>query len=214
MAEPTGSELSAQDAVASIARATAFDEPLRRRAEGVTWMVWGFVTAGIFLSGNALELVFGFPGPAWTEAVPWLWLAAGIAATTAIWRIAALARPEVHPGRRAALVAVGLVVGLIALIWVPASGFGLVPPQAQAALVLATLGVPWIAIALANPHRGTSVGRRVMVLNGALLALASLLWAPMLGTLPHHGFPETMLLGALLGGGIPLVTGFWQVLRG
>ncbi|HEV8360987.1 MAG TPA: hypothetical protein VGR28_11085 [Candidatus Thermoplasmatota archaeon] len=215
MAEKAATALTTNEALATIARTAAFEQPLRRRVEGVTWMVWGFATAGVLLTGNALELVYGFPGPEWTRYMEWLWLLAGIAATTAVWRIAALARPEVHPGRRAALGAIALVVGLIALIWIPASGFGLLSGQAQAALVPATLGVPWVALAIANPHRGTSVGRRVMVVIGVLMGLASVAWAPVAIALPHEtGFSLTVLYAALTGGAIPFLAGFWQVLRG
>lgn len=204
--------LTAQDAMAAIARATAFELPLKRRVEGVTWMVWGFVTAGATLSTNAMELVYGFPGPRWGWVVPWLWLLAGVAGTTAVWRIAALARPDAHPGRRAAAIAVATIVGLIAAVWVPVSI--LVPGQNQAAFVLVTVAVPWLGLAAANPHRVSRLGRRVMAGIGGVLVVTALLWLPSTGSLPHGAFPQTMMLAALVGGGAPLALGFWQALRG
>lgn len=53
-----------------------------------------------------------------------------------------------------------------------------------------------------------------MVAIGAAMAVAGVAWAPFVGTLPHSGFPETMLLTALVGGGLPLALGFWQAVRG
>lgn len=213
MAAEEPGTLTADEALATIARTAAFEEPLRRRVEGVTWMVWGFVTAGVTLSTSAIELGFGYPWPAWVDVVfPWVWLLAGLAGTTAVWRIAALARPEAHPGRRPALVAMVVVVGLIIAIWAVVGV--IVPMEQQSPFVLVTLAVPWLALAALNPHRATAIGRKVMGAIGGLLVLGALAWLPATSGLGHGAFPQTMLASALLGGGIPLALGFWQAVRG
>lgn len=204
--------LSPREALATIARTTAFEEPLRRRVEGVTWMVWGFVTAGATLSTNAIELVWGYDGVMELWVVPWLWLLAGVGATTAVWRIAALAKPDAHPGRRSALRSIAAVVGLIAAFWVP--GSVLIPVEQQASIVLLTLAAPWLALGAVNPHRGTALGRRVMLAIGGIIAVAGLAWMPFVAGMGHGGFPQTMLFTALVGGGAALALGFWQAVRG
>lgn len=203
---------SPREALATIARTTAFEEPLKRRTEGVTWMVWGFVTAGVMLSQNAVTLALGFHPDRDMWVVPVLWLLAGVAATTAVWRIAAVAKPEAHPGRRSAVLSIAAVVGLLALIWIPAGL--LLPDEAQAALVPLTIGAPWLALGLVNAHRGTTFGRRVMLAIGGLIMLAGLAWAPFVPGLAHHGYHHTTLVAALVGGAVPLVLGFWQAVRG
>ncbi len=42
-------------AIETIDRATSYDIPLRRRTEGVTWMVWGLATAVAFLAFSTLD---------------------------------------------------------------------------------------------------------------------------------------------------------------
>lgn len=45
-----GKGFSLQSALQALEQATRYEEPLRHRTEGVTWMLWGVVAVGIFLS--------------------------------------------------------------------------------------------------------------------------------------------------------------------
>ncbi|MDX1612450.1 MAG: hypothetical protein R3185_08770, partial [Candidatus Thermoplasmatota archaeon] len=97
----TGESLTVQEAVDTLHEAAAFEQPLRRRSEGVTWMIWGVITACIQLSFDAL----GSSRVAWPYwAIVILWPLVGSAMTLATWRIAGVGAPSLEPkGKRSVL---------------------------------------------------------------------------------------------------------------
>lgn len=101
--------LSARDAASAIARLEDVDDALRRRASGLTWMIWGIVAPATFVN-YALVGALGHAGEAWTRALWAPWALAGIATTIVLWRTSGL--PRASPGLRAK---VALHIGLFVL---------------------------------------------------------------------------------------------------
>lgn len=102
--------LSPEEAEQAIARLEGFAEPLEARTGGITWMVWGVVTAGIFVTYEAaFPAVAGNP-LAWVLWTPWV--AAGVAVTRALWNSVALALdwPDDPADRRRQSMVMGLII--------------------------------------------------------------------------------------------------------
>jgi len=204
-------ELSLQEAAATIAEARAYEEPLRRRTEGVTWMLWGLITAGVIASGSALELLLPLSHPVYA-IYPFLWLGAGVLGTKAVWSIAGVSLPPTREGMRRSAVAIILAAATVAVVWLGA--IVLVPVSALPAFILLGLGAPWVALGMFNPHRVSRSGRTAMVASGAAMFLAALLMIPSLG--PNHdaSFHLMAVVGTFVGCGAPFIAGAVQALRG
>jgi hypothetical protein len=203
--------LTVEQAVATIEAARQYEEPLRRRTEGVTWMLWGLVTAGLFASGTALGLVVGFSHPA-IALYPFVWLAAGIAGTKAVWSIAGVSLPPTREGQRRSLLSILAAAAVVAVAWgVPSA---LLPEAALPPFALLGNAAPWVVLGLLNPHRATGVGRRAMVAAGAGIALVALVTSPLVANAGHAAWDIVTLLGIVAGGGGPFLAGLWQALRG
>lgn len=211
MGESEGA-LSYTQAAEVIRDAAAYEEPLRRRTEGVTWMLWGLVTAGMVASGSALAWTFPYPHPVLDWYWP-LWVLAGIVGTKAVWGIAGVALPARHESPRRSLVAflAGFVL-LVAGFWFLAVS---VPEPQLPPLGLAMFAMPWLLLGISNLARTTPVGRRVLAAVGGLMLLAALATVPLYPPGPVD--PNFYLMSNIIvaaGGGIPFVLGAWQALRG
>ena len=87
-----GERLSVRGAIEAIQRATSYGEPLRRRAEGLTWMAWGLAAGGLFLTALFLSLVVQVTWEeAWVDFIFVPWMLVGLALTYAAWRMAGVA---------------------------------------------------------------------------------------------------------------------------
>lgn len=202
-----------RQATALLQQMDGYEEGLRRRTEGITWLVWGFVLAGLSLSYYAGDLARaltpddGGPKP-WTLLFPWSpWALAGGVATMVIWRSAALHVPALsRPWWQslAGLLAVG------AGIWIVFLATWLLPAGAQRVVTGPTLmGVAGLLTILLPILRLTSEGRRVgviasaaLVVGGAAIGLADL------------GMHATGIASTALAGGAWLAAGAWQASRG
>lgn len=203
---------------ATIREAAAFEEPLRRRTEGVTWMVWGLVTAAIFATYDALSPAFHefdhetgveTTAPWYIDALWVYWVLAGALVTWALWRTVALATPVESPpaGKRVTLtwVAAGALGWALALVVLPWLHTHLVPVVA--------IGVAWLTVGAVNLQRSSPLGRRVLVVVGVVVVTAAVLLDL---AAPTPGGDLTLLnAGRLLAAGLPpLLGGLWQALRG
>jgi hypothetical protein len=132
-----------------------------------------------------------------------VWVLAGFALTYALWRSAALARPDKirAPHWWTYLAKVGGIILAIALLH-------LVIQPTTPAYPLAMIGFLWIAMALLR-RRWSRFGKTIALAIGALV-IAGGLAVPLLAS----GMDDMMLTAALLGGIIPTVGGFYQTLRG
>lgn len=192
--------LTPEEAARAFAKANAWEDRIQHRTEGMTWMVWGLVTAAIWVTFQALSRG---PMTLATMTLAWApWILAGFALTHALWRSASLASPAVHrPAWWTYLAKLGgIAAGIVLLSYV-------IHPQTPA-YPLAIMGMFWIATALLN-RRWSKLGKATSIVIGALVILGGLALPLLTGDM------GAMMLGAAaIGGAVPLAGGFWQTLRG
>jgi hypothetical protein len=91
--EPT--MLPPDQAARELIRIERRTEPLLQRTIGLTWMFWGVINAGIFLTYEAIG--FANPSAPWATVeygVAWVpWVIMGAGATTVLWRSLAVVMP-------------------------------------------------------------------------------------------------------------------------
>ncbi|HVL88202.1 MAG TPA: hypothetical protein VM681_09415 [Candidatus Thermoplasmatota archaeon] len=230
--------LSVGRAIDIIDAATRFEEPFRRRTEGLTWMAWGIVTLGFLLSFLAMfqqasirALVdLSSPIPSGTQTIvrtyepglemyllAVLWILLGLAVTHVLWRVAALVQPlgRVFWQRALAvcLFAFFVLAGVGIMAW-------LLPPARSPGAIFAGLGLAWYALGLLNLHGATALGRRVTMIIGVAMFVAALgvtYALPGIAGDPSDVFvrlTNLLLAGSVVTGGVPIVAGLWQALRG
>lgn len=219
MSETASGALSAQHAWETIQQASTYEEPLRRRTEGITWMLWGLVTIAIFLSYDALSPHFHHYDHAtgiethapWYIQILWVyWVIAGALFTWVLWRTVALAFP-VGPHRPAGI--------KVTLLWVAAGAIGwtlallLLPNLHPHLTPVVALGIMWLTLGVLNLQRATPLGRRVLVVSGFLILLLSLAIQP-LAPDPGGDLFALNAARALAAGLPPFLVGLWQALRG
>lgn len=223
MPETAEPEMTARQAWATIDEAIRFEEGLRSRTEGLTWILWGLINAAIFLSYEAVAtLYYGADAPLATTADPaqqrspwwvgglWVpWILVGAAATYALWKSAALSSRHVRdrPPRHAlavvayvAFIFVGWAIALVAL-----------PDRAESVYPMLGLGTAWVVLAALDPYRATVTGRRVAGAVGVLIVAFGVVVALLVPPDLHN---VSGLSAALVTGAVPLAAGLWQSLRG
>lgn len=210
----TSQGLGPEEAIETIERAQSFDRPIRQRTEGVTWMIWGLVTAGLTLSFRVLGDYFQAASPPGWAYVAMLagWGLVGVSMTFATWEIAAVSLPP--SSDRSWRSALG------GALWLPLVYLGIGVAFLAGDLITISaaipigIGISWLTLGAINPFRATSTGRGVLLAIGAVILLGSLIFALAAGDLPHDGWPAMRALAVLLGGGAPFLGGFWQTMRG
>lgn len=220
-------ELTPGQAFEEVGRALRFEASLRSRTEGLTWIVWGLVSAATFLTFEAVTSLYygdtpftqgaGFEeqrAPWWTGGLWVPWLIVGILATYALWRSAALSSREVASHRPRHLL---VLVGWIAAVSVGWLFAALVLPDANvAAFPVVGIGTAWILLGVSNVYRGTRRGRVTATVIGTCIFAAGLAMAATMS--PHASVDRS---GAVVGhvaavvtGLVPFLGGLWQTLRG
>lgn len=142
--------------------AAGFERSLARRTHGLTLMAWGIVSSGMFVS-------YGFAALLDVEwyvfATLWMpWVLLGVLMTVALWRSAALSRPDL-PTKwhdrgewiRVLLVGTGFTVV-----------FAILRPDGPT-LPLALLGAAYCLFGLFNAFRAHPQERRESFVAGALM---------------------------------------------
>lgn len=211
----------AREAATVIREMEGYEEGLRRRTEGITWMIWSLVFAGISMSYWVMGILSP-PGAEDAAAIlpdrglvsPWIgWVVAGGLAIGAVWRGAALREgsPLRQVGALAAIM-VSMWLLFIASWFVPAAMtqylyaagplalFGL-----AALLVVSTRLVPWSA-------RGRRVARIVALAQVGVAAFYGILQA--LGLFPSPAVVPVELLGTIVVGAMWLGAGLWHTSQG
>lgn len=196
-------EMSPLEAARVLAQARDYEADLRTRTGGITWMLWGLVSCGIFLS-YAFVSVLG-AGGFWMNFLWVPWVLAGILAMNALWRSAALSMPAIRTMRwkhfwiRFAAISAAYFV----LLWfMPITG----PAQA-----LVFMGLSWLAMGVLGFLRSTTPAgpRWVCSTVGLLTAgIGGLL------ILLHPGIEVEGTLSIVASGAIPFVAGLYQTYRG
>lgn len=215
MSETANTEgLTPQQAAQTIEKARSYEAPLRRRTEGVTWMIWGVVPAGIQLSFDAVADYAPQGGAGWVHPVILLgWPLVGLLLTFAVWRIAVLDRPSLSRYRWRS------VFG--AALWLPLAyaGMGLALAISGigwqgAFLPLVGIGITWLVLGAANVFKATPTGRRTLLLVGVLVLATALGIAAVLDVESSLGRDVTQLAAIFVAGGVPFLAGLWQTVRG
>jgi hypothetical protein len=194
--------LTPAEAARVLAEASTYESSLRERTQGISWMIWGLVSAGIWMTYGYAALAA--PDLGWGYSLLWMpWIVAGGAATGALWRSAALSRPALRrtpTWKMWAQYAVGVVFFTALFLVVPPSG-----PE----FPLVAIGAFWAFLGLANPFRMSRLGVRISVLVGTSCALVGglLLLSPL-------GIGAREAIATVVAGGVPLASGLYETTRG
>ena len=199
--------MTPQEAVRALSKAQSWEAALHARTAGLTWMVWGLATPATFLTYAFVAVLGeleGFEAPWWVWNLLWMpWVAAGVTATVALWRSAALAMPHLDSPRDRRRAMVG-GFGFSALLFL---AFLLLRPD-SAVLPLGAIGAMWLLMALTNAWSTDRHGRVVGVVVGGLLlasaALMALLGAPV---------EVSGTLSIVVSGVVPFAAGLWHLAR-
>src|SRR5438552_8302581 len=160
--------LTPGEAARILADTSRYEDNLVQRTEGLTSILWGFVTSAIFLTYGLGAVANGLTP--WIASVLWIpWIAAGFLATWALWRSASLSGSVPWSGadhRRIYVRAAFVTVVLAAM-------FAILRPH-TAATPLVIVGLMWTAMALFNVYRSSPRGRLLWAGSGVTLAVAGL----------------------------------------
>src|SRR5688572_29210732 len=96
MARQVDPPLSPEQAAEALADIGAYEDSLSSRVGALTGMVWGIVSAAIFVTYGVASDV----RPTWLLSFLWLpWTAAGVAVTVAAWKLHAVSLGRPHDRR-------------------------------------------------------------------------------------------------------------------
>lgn len=162
MADPMNETMTPSQAARVLTDAAGFERALARRTHGLTLMTWGIVSSGMFVSYGFASLL----AAAWyVHATLWLpWVFLGVLTTSALWRSAALSRPEVSTDwadRRHWLRMFVVGVGFTLV-------FAIARPDGPT-LPLALLGAAYCVFGVFNVFHAGAPERREKFLAGALM---------------------------------------------
>jgi hypothetical protein len=182
--------LSPQQAAQALADIAGYEEGLSARVGGLTGMVWGLVSAAIFVTyGTAPDL------PMWLMPFLWVpWTAVGIAITTAAWRLHAITlRPHGVKGGRSWVWSVGFtaffLVALLGMHFLPMGN------SAFPYMVVVNGLAAFVIVVAISRRRGRFTGLPVLVAGVLMVAGAFALAAAHLDTLAM-AFASAALVGA------------------
>jgi hypothetical protein len=206
-------DLDVKTAISTIDKALAYTQPLRRRTEGLTWLLFGLASAIFPLSygwiwENGFERHYRLI-LVWLAGYALLSIGPGLLA----WRIASIVSEDyrIDPKRVAATVSVlaVLLVGLNFAFW---GLFG--ATQLSVALNIVIFGgAAWSGLALGQWARLSQTGRRDTWLIGAAMALAGAALVYLLRADTTTVALDVMIFVISMGA-IPAVAGWWRLARG
>lgn len=207
-----GDDLPLRDAVNAIATAARFEEPLRQRTEGLTWMIMAFIGPGIFLSYAFMGVAVP-DAPALVEAFLWLpWVATGVATTIVLWNSAALTSPGLARHTPSGwAVTLGWLAAL-AVAW--AGVLWLLPDLNEPTFFLLWIGTAWAVFGAVNLYKNSARGRRFSVAIGVTIFLVGVALALTVPGESNADYLAATTVASVASGLVPLVAGFWQATRG
>lgn len=113
--------MTARDALAALGDLPRYEESLNARTGGLTLMLWGLATAGIFLTYAAAARPIERADAHWAFALLWMpWVAAGSWATALLWRHLAVTLrrdPDTRSGVRLSVLITLLFIALAAALF-------------------------------------------------------------------------------------------------
>lgn len=200
----TDNAFGPRDAVAVLESVEGYEEALRRRTEGLTYVLWGIVSPAISVT-YALGETTVPAGDEWLFSLFWMpWVLAGCVGTYALWRTAAipmgLARQQVRSAFRTRALLVGALFLLAGL-----GGWLLAAPGHVDGAAYPTLAIGLFTLVMSGVRTrfdAVSPGARTVgLVAGALIlaagvALAFAAWTPLAKTLSGAGIVGAVYLGA------------------
>lgn len=215
MTETREADFTAKAAAEVLAGAATYEDALRRRTEGLTNMVWGITSAGIFTSYALLAVtgvLAGADAPEAVYAMLWApWVLCGVLTTKALWRSASLAAPKLDvaqpPGYKLLLAWVGAYVVL------GGGAFLLVPRMNEPTYALLAMGLGWTVFGALNLFRCSRAGRNVSVATGAVILAAAVALAAALPTDRDLGYAMATWVSIAVSGAVPVAGGLWHQSR-
>jgi hypothetical protein len=203
--------LDVGDAVRTVEKALAYDAPLRARAEGLSWMVWGLLFSTVVLFQETIEpMPYPFMYAIWIPSVA----TAMVLGVAAVWRLAGIARPAFTPGP--ARVAIGVGAFIVGGVLTTFGFFVVDATGSYAAVTMAIAAFPWGLLAWFQWDRMTRAGRRAMVAAGAAMAVLYTTYVESSRIIGYET-PGTNLgpfdLGLLLVGVVPFLLGLAWTFR-
>lgn len=193
--------LTPDEAARMLTQASRYEDALLRRTEGITWMIWGLATPGIFVTYAFASVL---AGAGWWMALLWIpWVAAGVLATAALWRSAALSSPRL----RAAQAPGAWVRGALWVAAVSALFHVLRPDGPEIPLLL--VGAMWAGMGILDVWRSSATARIGALVAGLPLVVAGAALAAFDAPIEVSG-----TLGMVLPGVLPFAVGLWLALRG
>lgn len=205
--------LDVKAAISTIDRAIAYTRPLRRRTEGITWVLFALSSA-LFVFSYAWAWDNGFD-PTYKLILAWLagyaLLAVGPALLT--WRIAGVMSHEyaIDAKRVVATVAVlgALLMALDLALWLTLGE----SPLTIALTIALFGGAAWAALGVAQWSRMSASGRRdTWIIGGAIAALGFAL--VFLFGADASTVALDVVIFALSTATAPLAAGLWRLARG
>jgi hypothetical protein len=205
MSETGTRGLTPVEAARTLQEIAGFEQGLRQRSEGLSWMVLGLMFAGLMATFGWANAAFAGRWPWWANYLLWVpWVAAGTAVVWSVWRSAALAVPGLRKGRP---------VGAHVVAWVGFSLAGiyalafLAPPMAPPFRMLMVFGLLALVFGASNLLRYSPGSRRVAASIGAVSLLAGVGGALVVADYATAAAASTLVLAAsFLLGGAYLVT--------
>lgn len=203
-----------RNAMSEIEKAVKYEEPLRQRTEGLTWMIYGLASPAIFLTYHAFYSLVPGPYPTWANwmaLVLWVpWIAAASVTSGLLWRSAALTAPAIVEDEPSGWVVTAAWLAAIAVAFggVFALTYLVSRSVAPSAYFLLWLGAAWAIMGATNVYKSSPTGRRVSTIIGLATALVGL--AVALGTTDDDAATVVAMIAS---GVFPLLGGGWQATR-
>lgn len=193
--------MTAREAARALVDASRYEGALAERTAGITWMVWGIATPGVFMT-YAFASVLG--GSGWWMSVLWIpWILMAVVTTVSLWRSAALAAPALASDATPWFWL--RFLGFSGAIWLV---FILLEPRGPE-VPLIIVGAMWAGMGIVNLWQGSTMGRIVAVAAGAPLVVAGVLLAALDAPIEISG-----TIAFVLSAAAPFLAGLYQTLRG
>lgn len=193
------SPLSPQQAAQALSDLAGYEEGLTSRVGALTGMVWGIVSAAIFMTyGVAADV-----SPGWLMGLLWLpWTVAGVTVTVAAWKLHAISLRRPHDRRRSWLWSMGFAALFLAAIML-LHLLGLEEAQGAFPYMLLVNGlVAFIIASKVARYNGWVAAVPMLVAGAAIVAGAFLLAAADLPDLGMAAASAALAGSAFLGGSL------------
>lgn len=210
-----GEPMSIERALSTIQKLEGLEIGLYQRTEGITWMLWGFITAGIYFMFSTFGAAMEDDLPDWLGFLWAPWVAAGIAATMAIWRSAHLASGaqfQARAMRGYSLIYLVTYFVLFFLAFFLLHTYGSTWNLKEPGVVMIVLGVA--STLVAHLTTSSAPARSMLRIVGALALVAALVLALVPYSVPWHAYAYQTFAGVIILGGGWFLGGLYLTLKG